>query len=245
MTRRSSVFRSPDPTAPNDMRAVSWAAIVVGLVMVASACGGGSSASGAKNPDATFKAALQLQKQGKLSAAAQLYQQVITAEPNNVFARYDLGVVDQASNDPVGALQAYGEALTINPKYVPALYNEATIYATTDPISAISLYRQIVALQPTAPTAYLNLGLLEIKHGAPKQGVSDLTSSPRCPSTSRAWSARSPRRRHRARRQRLRPRSTRTALARHRARRRQRRLLRAAHATRLGLHTNPQSALPG
>jgi tetratricopeptide (TPR) repeat protein len=171
------VFRSPDPTAPNNVRAMCRALIVLALVAVASACGGGSSSNGVKNPDATFKAALQLQKQGKLSAAAQLYQQVITAEPNNVFARYDLGVVDQASNDPVGALQAYGEALTINPKYVPALYNEATIYATTDPISAISLYRQIVALQPTAPTAYLNLGLLEIKHGAPKQGVSDLTTA--------------------------------------------------------------------
>jgi tetratricopeptide (TPR) repeat protein len=171
------VFRSPGSTSSAGLRAISRVLIAATLVAVASACGGGSSSNGAKNPTATFSAALQLQKQGKLSAAAQLYQQVITAEPTNVFARYDLGVVDQASNDPVGALQAYGEALTINPKYVPALYNEATIYATTDPISAISLYRQIVVLQPTAPTAYLNLGLLEIKHNAPKQGVSDLTTA--------------------------------------------------------------------
>jgi tetratricopeptide (TPR) repeat protein len=161
------------------MRSVSRALVVIAFVALASGCGGSSSAGGAKNPTATFQAALQLQKQGKLSAAAQLYQQVITAQPNNVFAHYDLGVVDQANHDLVGALAAYGAALTINPKYVPALYNEATIYATTDPISAISLYRQIIGLQPTAPTAYLNLGLLEIKHSAPKQGVSDLTTAVR------------------------------------------------------------------
>jgi tetratricopeptide (TPR) repeat protein len=171
------VFRSLDLTAPKGVRTVSRALVVIALLAVASACGGGSGANGAKNPTATFQAALQLQKQGKLSAAAQLYQQVITAEPKNVFAHYDLGVVDQANHDSVGALAAYGAALTINPKYVPALYNEATIYATTDPVSAISLYRQIITLQPTAPTAYLNLGLLEIKHNAPKQGVSDLTTA--------------------------------------------------------------------
>ena len=67
--------------------------------------------------------------------------------------------------------------MTINPNYVPALYNEATIYATTDPVPAISLYRHIVKIQPTAPTAYLNLGFLEITHGEPKQGVKSLATA--------------------------------------------------------------------
>jgi tetratricopeptide (TPR) repeat protein len=146
------------------------------MVTFAAGCGGGSSGQ-SPNAATTLSAALKLQQQGKYDDAAQLYQQVIATQPNNLFAQYDLGVVRQATNNPVGALSAYGAALTINPKYVPALYNEATIYAVTDPVLAISLYREIVRLQPTAPTAYLNLGFLEIKHGAPKQGVSDLATA--------------------------------------------------------------------
>jgi tetratricopeptide (TPR) repeat protein len=125
----------------------------------------------------TLAAALKLQQQGNFGQAAQLYQQVIAAQPNNAFAHYDLGVVDQAVSNPLGALAAYGAALTINPKYVPALYNEATIYTTSDPPLAISTYRQIIVLQPIASTAYLNLGFLEIKNGEPKRGVADLATA--------------------------------------------------------------------
>jgi tetratricopeptide (TPR) repeat protein len=146
---------------------------VIALLAVATACGGSSSGAGA-NPALTLSAGLKLQAAGNFGQAAQLYQQVIAAQPKNAYAQYDLGVVDQATSNPVGALAAYGAALTINPKYVPALYNEATIYTVTDPVLAISLYRQIVVLQPIASTAYLNLGFLEIKNGEAKQGVHDL-----------------------------------------------------------------------
>jgi tetratricopeptide (TPR) repeat protein len=158
-------------------RIVGGILAVVVVLGVASACGGGSSSGTSANAATTLTAALKLQQEGKYSDAAQLYQQVIATQPGNLYAQYDLGVVRQATRDSVGALSAYGAALTINPKYVPALYNEATIYATTDPVLAISLYRQIVGLQPIAPTAYLNLGFLEIKHGAPKQGARDLATA--------------------------------------------------------------------
>jgi tetratricopeptide (TPR) repeat protein len=170
------------PTAPSTTRLstprkVGGMLAVVVVLAVATACGGSSSGGKTANAATTLTAALKLQQQGKYSDAAQLYQQVIATQPDNLYAQYDLGVVRQATRDSVGALSAYGAALTINPKYVPALYNEATIYATTDPVLAISLYRQIVALQPNAPTAYLNLGFLEIKHGAPKRGARDLATA--------------------------------------------------------------------
>jgi tetratricopeptide (TPR) repeat protein len=143
------------------------------LVAGLSACGGGSSGDPA-TPAQTLSAALQLQQQGKLAQAKQLYEQVIAAQPGNVTAQYDLGVIAQQDGDNTGALADYGAALTANPRYVPALYNEATIYTTTDPVLAITTYRQVIALQPVAPTAELNLGLLEIKHQEPKKGVHDL-----------------------------------------------------------------------
>jgi tetratricopeptide (TPR) repeat protein len=168
------MVRSICPARGLRLRVVGSGLAVIAVLAVASACGGSSGGSSATTPAMTLTAALKLQAAGNLGQAAQLYQQVITAQPNNAYAHYDLGVVDQATSNPVGALAAYGAALTINPKYVPALYNEATIYTTTDPVLAISLYRQIIVIQPIASTAYLNLGFLEIKHGEAKQGVHDL-----------------------------------------------------------------------
>jgi tetratricopeptide (TPR) repeat protein len=170
------VFSILRPTRPLGVRAAGTMLATVAVVTVVSGCSG-SSGGHTASPAVTLAAGLKLQQQGKLSEAAQLYQQVIAAQPNNLYAHYDLGVVEQDSADPVAALAAYGSALTINPKYVPALYNQATIYATTDAVLAISLYRQIVVLQPTAPTAYLNLGLLEVKHDAPRRGVADLAKA--------------------------------------------------------------------
>lgn len=149
------------------------AAVVLGAGL--SACGGGSSGGKNVSPANTLAAAIQLQQQGKLDQAKQLYEQVVKAEPKNYYAQYDLGVIAQNSGDNQGALADYGAALTANPKYVPALYNEATIYAASDPTLAISTYRQVIALQPVAPTAELNLGLLEVKNGEPKKGVKDLS----------------------------------------------------------------------
>jgi tetratricopeptide (TPR) repeat protein len=168
------VFRIPGLPAVPGLRTSCSVIALVAVATAATACGGGKHAA---SPAITLTAGLKLQQQGHLNEAAQLYQQVIAAQPSNLYAHYDLGVVDQDSGNLVGALAAYGAALTINPKYVPALYNDATIYTTTDPISAISLYRQITTLQPSAPTSYLNLGFLEIKNGAPKQGVRDLATA--------------------------------------------------------------------
>jgi tetratricopeptide (TPR) repeat protein len=170
------VSRVPHRYSPTGSKAIPLLLAAITVMALGTACGGGSSGASA-SPGTTLNAALKLQQQGKLGDAAQLYQQAIHAQPNNLYAHYDLGVVDQELSNSVGALAAYGAALTINPKYVPALYNEATIYAKTDPVLAISLYRQIVALQPTAPTAYLNLGFLEIQHGEPKQGVAALATA--------------------------------------------------------------------
>jgi tetratricopeptide (TPR) repeat protein len=99
--------------------------------------------------------------QGNLNAAAQLFEQAIKAEPGNVIGYYDLGVVYQQQGQRLDALREYRLALNENPKYVPAIYNKAVLYGTTNPPLAIFYYRTIISLQPDSPTAYLNLGLLE------------------------------------------------------------------------------------
>jgi tetratricopeptide (TPR) repeat protein len=102
-----------------------------------------------------------LLRQGNLNAAEQLFEQAIKAEPSNAVGYYDLGVVYQQQGLRLDALREYRFSLSKNPKYVPAIYNKAILYSTTNPPLAIYFYRTVIALQPDSPTAYLNLGLLE------------------------------------------------------------------------------------
>ncbi|HTW21238.1 MAG TPA: tetratricopeptide repeat protein [Mycobacteriales bacterium] len=151
-----------------------YAALIVALGLTVASCSGSSPAGRTNTTAATLAAALQLQQQGNLDQARQLYLQVIKAQPNNVYAHYDLGVMAQSAGDDTGALADYRAALTANPAYVPALYNEATIYAKSDSRLAMRTYQRVIALQPVAPTAELNLGLLEIRQGAPHAGIQHL-----------------------------------------------------------------------
>ncbi len=168
------MIRPLRPAIAPRSRIAACAVVAATLVAVASGCGSSSSGGQKASPGNLLAAALQLQQQGKLNAAKQLYEQVVQAQPDNYYAHYDLGVIAQQAGDDTGALADYGAALTANPKYVPALYNEATIYAKTDPALAITTYRQVLAIQPVAPTAALNLGLLEFAHGQRQQGLHDL-----------------------------------------------------------------------
>lgn len=76
-------------------------------------------------------------------------------------AYYNLGVVYQGAGDTRDALRQYRKALTADPRYVPAIFNQAIIIARSNAPLAIFFYRQIIHFQPDSPTAFLNLGLLE------------------------------------------------------------------------------------
>jgi tetratricopeptide (TPR) repeat protein len=152
-------------------------AVATAATVMLAGCGGSSADNGAKHPELTFRAALQLEKQGDISGSAQLFQQVIKAQPDNYVAMYNLGVIAQEQHNLPAALYQYGRALKVNPRYVPALFNAATIYALRSPLLAIAIYRRILTLQRVAPTAYLGLGKLEIKHGQPRRGVRDLAAA--------------------------------------------------------------------
>lgn len=149
---------------------------MVTLLTAVTACGSGGD-SKAADANTLLAAGIKAQQQGNVDAARQLFEQVLAKQASNFYAHYNLGVLDQQAKDTASALREYGAALTINPNYVPAMFNEATIFALTDPSLAITTYRRVVALQPKSPTAYLNLGLLEAAHGEVPQGIKDLNTA--------------------------------------------------------------------
>ena len=103
-----------------------------------------------------------LLQDGNTNGAKQLFEQAAQKEPRNPAPRYDLGVLYAQEGKGTKALDEYHAALALNSHYVPALYNEAIIMSAKTPFKAMKLYREIVRLQPNAPTALLNLGLLEL-----------------------------------------------------------------------------------
>lgn len=113
---------------------------------------------------------LAAQLGGNLDEALKDYRAAEAADPTNKFAPYDIGVIDQQRNQIGAAADEYRKALAIDPEYPPALYNLAVLEAPTDPLSAISLYREELQVSPSDASANFNLGILLINQGQSATG---------------------------------------------------------------------------
>lgn len=130
-------------------------------------CGGGthlasSGSSNATSVQSPTNSAAALLNTGISQATAKQYPQaettfrdVLVLSPNNKFAWYNLGLIAQVQNHGSEAVADYSKAVSIDPKYTPAMYNKAILLEHTDVNSALALYQQITAINPKAATAYL------------------------------------------------------------------------------------------
>ncbi len=150
-------------------------ALTAGLATF-TACGGPGAAATATTSSAGQMLSLALRdiRATDYTTARAELNKVLKQDHSSYLAYYDLGVIDQTLGKDQGALAEYAQALAIDDKFVPALYNEAVITSSSSPGVAMTLYQAIIRLQPMAPTAYLNLGILEIRAGQVKQGENDL-----------------------------------------------------------------------
>lgn len=164
------VKRTSSETAPVH-RALGRLAVSAWLVAAALAlvgCGGRTHVESTTNSSTTKSAqpptnsAAALLNTGIAQATAKQYQQaettfhdVLVLSPNNKFAWYNLGLIAQVENRASEAAADYSKAVSIDPKYTPAMYNKAILLEHTDVHSALALYQQITAINPKAATAYL------------------------------------------------------------------------------------------
>ena len=100
-----------------------------------------------------------------LDQAVTTFKNVLLLDPKNVYALYNLGVIDQTKNDTAGAVSYYNQAITADSTYTPAMYNKAIILEASNLASALALYKQIVAINPYASTAYLHMAFVYAKQG--------------------------------------------------------------------------------
>ena len=153
-----TVRRTPSPR-------LALVAFVAGLALAG--CGSSSGASAAPGTTGTaaqlVQAGLAATTSGNDDAAVAAFRGSVTKDAGNLLAHYNLGVIYQKRGLASAALSEYAAALATNPKYVPALYNSATLLAVTNPALAAVTYQQVLALQPKNAAANLNLGLLEVQ----------------------------------------------------------------------------------
>jgi tetratricopeptide (TPR) repeat protein len=99
------------------------------------------------------------------SAATTTFNDVLAVSPRNVYALYNLGLIDQTNGNVPGADDYYHQAITANGNYTPALYNLAITLENSNPAEALDLYQKIVAINPQAATAYLRMAFVYAERG--------------------------------------------------------------------------------
>ena len=136
----------------------------------ASASVGTSASVNAGQSDVTRVAALlqvgiQRANQKDWTGATTTFQDVLAINPGNVYALYNLGVIDQTKGNSGAAIGFYKQALRESKNYTPAMYNMAILLEKPDPQQALRLYQQIVAINPQASTAYLRMAFVQAQLG--------------------------------------------------------------------------------
>jgi Tfp pilus assembly protein PilF len=101
---------------------------------------------------------------GDTAAARTTFSNVLTIDPGNKFAYFNLGIIATMEGSVEDAIANYDKALETDPSYTPAMFNRAILLEPTDPDAALAVYEQIVSIAPNSSTAFLRMSfLLEAK----------------------------------------------------------------------------------
>jgi tetratricopeptide (TPR) repeat protein len=111
----------------------------------AAPAGGGGGGGGGGGAGDGMQAATQAIRKGDWERARQIYDALITRNPNDSEALCGIGDVARAQGDSAGAIAAYKRVIATNPSYLPALLGIAdTQWVTGDHASATKGYKDIV-----------------------------------------------------------------------------------------------------
>lgn len=112
------------------------------------------------------------QKAGRTDEAERLYEEVLSNDPTNKLANFNLGVAAQIAGDMEKAENLYEKSLDADPVFLPALFNLAILRERTDRNEeSAETYRRLLEQYPDNGPAHLNYGfLLTQKLNKPDEG---------------------------------------------------------------------------
>ncbi len=112
------------------------------------------------------------QKAGRTAEAERLYEEVLSNDPTNKLANFNLGVSAQIAGDMEKAEGLYEKSLDADPNFLPALFNLAILQERTDRNEeSAETYRRLLEQYPDNGPAHLNYGfLLTQKLNKPDEG---------------------------------------------------------------------------
>jgi tetratricopeptide (TPR) repeat protein len=164
-------------------------AFVILLVFATAGCDGDGGGE-AEQADEILQQGLEAQAAGDFVTAVESYLRVIQLDPQNKFAYYNLGVIDQGQGDLQGAESHYRTTLGLDPDFVPALFNLAILMTEAGSADeAVTLYEHLIEVTPIetaspedvrlVAAAHLNLGFLLIEQGRERRGQMELDEAVR------------------------------------------------------------------
>jgi Flp pilus assembly protein TadD len=148
-------------------RTIAVIALASAGAMALAACGGPADSLSASQ---ALAAGIAAQRAGHFGTATTDYAKVLSSEPKNSYALYDLGDVEQFQGQDAAAATHYHQALAVAPKMESALYNLAILDSTSAPATARALYLEVIAQSPRDAVARLNLGRVLLLLGQKKSG---------------------------------------------------------------------------
>lgn len=119
----------------------------------------------------TLDVALNHQKNEQFLDAIACYEEIISQDPEDFNAYFNLGCCHLAIGNRQNAIDAFAHILEIHPHAVPAQYNLGYTYKTFGDIdTAIELYKKVIEKNPDYDPAHIALGLAYITKGDFEQG---------------------------------------------------------------------------
>ena len=118
--------------------------------------------------------ALALRRAGKLAEAAQIYGDILRAEPRNFEALHALGILRYQCGELELAERLIGEAVTVNPRAADALYNRGSLLLKLKRFEeALSCFGQALAIKPDYAEALGNRGAVSMELGRYSESLAD------------------------------------------------------------------------
>jgi protein O-GlcNAc transferase len=110
--------------------------------------------------------AMQHVRAGRLAEAANLYRQIIAAQPDNADAHNNLGILLTMLGRPAEAVNAFRDCLRLQPTAADVLNNLGNALRDTHALDeAAAAYREAIRLQPNLPDAHNGLGSVHQQMG--------------------------------------------------------------------------------